>query len=297
MNAAADFISAFKESPAPGGSSFDFRLTLKAVTVTAPFWADPVGVRPGPVPPSQLRGLIPAARTTQSAVYYLRESGFTIAAAVVAAGALKPESTISYLGVTAPVITIAHTVRLSRQVMDDLPALEGQLNTRLLGGLRRVEETQILNGTGAAGQITGLMTAATITTGSTGPITAGNLPAEVAKAAGELADAGYAATGIVLNPGDYAAMAASAQPGAYAVPPGGPGALWGIPVALSARMAKGNYLVGQFSDGCQVFDREDASMQIAMNDRDNFVKDLLTARAEERLAFAIYQPGAFRKGS
>ena len=56
------------------------------------------------------------------------------------------------------------------------------------------------------------------------------------------------------------------------------------------------FLVGAFKLGAQIFDREDANVEISTEDSDNFRKNLVTIRAEERLALAVYRPESFIKG-
>jgi len=251
-----------------------------------------VGLGPAKVGPPGVRSLIPQARTTQAGVAYLRDA-WTDAAAVVAPKALKPEANMTSTAMVAPVVTIAQTVKLSRQLWEDYPALEAQLESRLLRGLRRVEEAQLLLGTGAGGQMLGLMTAAT-SQGLTVPLSGQALLDGIQAAAAALTAAGpgYVATGVVLNPSDWIAAQRS-QPSLAMASSG----LWGLQAAASIAMPVGNFLVGAFDVGCQLYDREDAHVEIADENMDDFVKDLLTARAEERLALAIYTPAAFRKAA
>jgi len=62
-------------------------------------------------------------------------------------------------------------------------------------------------------------------------------------------------------------------------------------------MTLDNFLVGAFKLGAQIFDREDANVEISTEDQDNFIKNLVTIRAEERLALAVYRPESFVKGA
>ena len=61
-------------------------------------------------------------------------------------------------------------------------------------------------------------------------------------------------------------------------------------------MTVDKFLTGAFQLGAQIFDREDANVEISTEDSDNFRKNLVTVRAEERLALAVYRPEAFVKG-
>jgi HK97 family phage major capsid protein len=122
------------------------------------------------------------------------------------------------------------------------------------------------------------------------------MAAAISTAMDEVITAGYIPSGVVLNPADWSAMArtdltADAYLFGY---PGLPG-IWGLPVVQTPAMPKGQFVVGDFLEGCQLFDREAASVLYATQNQDDFIRNLLTARAEERLAFLVYQPQCFRK--
>ena len=61
-------------------------------------------------------------------------------------------------------------------------------------------------------------------------------------------------------------------------------------------MTADEFLVGAFQLGAQVFDREQANVVVATQNEDDFVKNMITIRGEERLAMALYRPEAFVKG-
>jgi HK97 family phage major capsid protein len=71
--------------------------------------------------------------------------------------------------------------------------------------------------------------------------------------------------------------------------------MWGLPVVATQAMSVDSALVGAFKLGAQIFDREDANVVIATQNSDDFEKNLLTIRIEERLALAVYRPAAFIK--
>jgi HK97 family phage major capsid protein len=106
---------------------------------------------------------------------------------------------------------------------------------------------------------------------------------------------------MVLNPVDWAAIELTKDSqGRYvfANPTGlaGP-VLWGKPVVESLAMTANLFLVGAFRMAAQIFDREDANVLISTEDQDNFVKNMVTILAEERLALAVYRPQALIKGN
>ncbi|MNW02387.1 Phage capsid family protein [compost metagenome] len=56
------------------------------------------------------------------------------------------------------------------------------------------------------------------------------------------------------------------------------------------------FLAGAFQMGAQVFDRWQARVEVATENEDDFVKNMVTVLAEERLALAVYRPEAFIYG-
>jgi HK97 family phage major capsid protein len=73
--------------------------------------------------------------------------------------------------------------------------------------------------------------------------------------------------------------------------------IWGKAVIPTNSIAAGTFLVGAMQMGAQVWDRQDANVQISYEDGDNFKKNMATLRAEERLALTVYRPAAFVSGS
>jgi len=110
----------------------------------------------------------------------------------------------------------------------------------------------------------------------------------------------YPATGHVMNPIDWAWVETLKDTtGRYII--GNPqGAiaptLWGLPVVQTQSMAVDKFLTGAFKLGAQLFDRWLARVEIATENEDDFVKNLITMLCEERLALAVYRPEAFIYG-
>jgi len=117
----------------------------------------------------------------------------------------------------------------------------------------------------------------------------------------ELAE--YPATGIVLHPTDWynIEILKDGVSGGYLIaqPQNGMTGprLWGRDVVSTQAMTQDTALVGAFRMGAQIFDKEDANVAISSEDSDNFRKNMVTIRAEERLALAVYRPQAFIKNA
>lgn len=249
-----------------------------------------------------IRDLLTPGNTASNAIQYVKETGFTNSAATVSetSGATKPQSEIKFDIVTTPVTTIAHWVLATKQILDDVPQLRSYIDGRLRYGLEYVEEGQMLNGGGTGTDLNGIYTQATPYSAPT------NLPAPVTSidvlrlAMLQAFLAELPPTGHVLHPTNWAEIElVKDTTGRHIIGNpvnGGPSTLWRLPVVETPAMTVGKFLTGAFKLGAQIFDREEANVEISTEDSDNFRKNLVTIRAEERLAMAVYRPEAFIKG-
>lgn len=246
-----------------------------------------------------VRALLAPGQTASNSIEYEREKLFTNSAAPVAEGALKPQSELQTEDATAPVRTIAHWMRASVQVLADVPGLRSMIDQRLRYGLALAEEAQLLSGSGTGQNLLGLITAATAYA-APGSLTATTQLDILRLMILQTALAEYPANGIVMNPVDMAAIEmAKDTTGNYLV--GNPQGviqknLWGLPVVETQAIGVDKALVGAFNMAAQIFDRQDATVEVSTEDQDNFVRNKVTIRAEERLALAIYRPQAIVYG-
>jgi HK97 family phage major capsid protein len=252
-----------------------------------------------------VRDLITPGRTAGNAIQFVKETGFTNNAATVTetAGTAKPQSDIKFDVVNTSVTTIAHYVKATKQILDDAPQLQSYIDGRLRYGLMYVEENQLLNGGGTGTDLNGIYTQASTYAAPIAPSAAGNLTKidVIRLAILQAALAEYPVTGIVMHPSDWTDIELTkTDQGQYLFtnPQNGTEPrLWRLPVVETQAMSIDRFLVGAFRLGAQLFDREDANVEISTEDQDNFIKNLVTIRAEERLALAVYRPEAFVKGT
>lgn len=250
----------------------------------------------------RVRDLITPGQTSSSNIEYPAETGFTNAAAPVAEGNLKPKSDITFELRSAPVRTIAHYFKASRQILDDAVGLASYIDGRARYGLQFVEEAQILYGNGSGANLNGIMPQASAYAAPSGVTVTGETPIDRLRLAILQATlALYPASGIVLNDTDWARIELTKDTqGRYIIgsPQGQIAAtLWGLPVATTLAMAVNDFLVGAFQLGAQLFDRMAIEVLVSSENEDDFIRNLLTIRAEERLALAVYRPAAFVKGN
>ena len=247
-----------------------------------------------------VRDLITPGTMDGNALEYVKETGFTNAADMVAEGAKKPESSLKYDVVSTTAKVIAHYVKASRQILSDASQLASMIDGRLRYGLAFKEEQQLLNGTGVGQQLLGIIPQATAFVNPMVPPGTGTSIDMIRQAMLQAFLAEYPATGIVMNPIDWATIELLKDTtGRYIIgnPQGSINAtLWNLPVVETQAVQVDKFLTGAFKLGAQVFDRWQARVEVATENEDDFVKNMVTILAEERLALAVYRPQAFVYG-
>lgn len=257
-----------------------------------------------PVPMRRLvvRDLITPGQTASSSIEFAQEQGvFTPYAAMVSEGATKPYANLQFNLKAAPVRTVAVLMKASRQIMDDAPMLQSFIDGRLRYDLAYVEEGELLLGDGTGQHLTGLVTAATAYAQQFTPAGTEQAIDRLRQASLQATLALYPATGYVLHPTDWAKIETLKDTqGRYLVgDPQGRIAktLWGLPVVDTQAMTVNHFLTGAFMLGAQIFDRMGIEVLLSTENSDDFEKNMITIRGEERLALAIYRPTAFVTGT
>ena len=262
------------------------------------------GVVPGAFQMLTIENLLNSATTSSNAIEFTKENAFTNNAAEASEGAAKAESAITWSLVNMPVSTVAHWIKISRQLAMDNVALAAYVSNRMRYGVQRKVETQLCVGDGTAPNISGIFDSGNYTahgylSGALGAV----LPKLVLirKMIADSWAAGYPAEAILLNPVDFAAIeielfTSAAGQTLFNVDAGGTMRLFGIPVVQSVGVTADTVAVGAFSQAYTVYNREGVTVELSESDGDNFTKNLITVRAERRLALATEVPGAIRAG-
>lgn len=247
-----------------------------------------------------VRQLLAPGRTTSNSIEWVQEKGFTNNAGTQAAeGDEKPESNIQLELKNTPVVTVAHWIRASKQVLSDVAQLQSYIDQRLRYGLMFEEERQLLLGDGTGGDLSGLVANSTAFNPAFTPDSPTFIDQlRLAMLQAQLAE--WPATGHILHPTDWARIELtkdSQNRYIWANPVGvnGP-TMWGLPVVATQAMPEDTFMTGAFVPAAQIFDREDANVIISTEDRDNVIRNLVTILCEERLALAVYRPEAIIYG-
>ena len=197
---------------------------------------------------------------------------------------------------------IAAFIKETDEYIDDAPFLASAINGRLLNYLRLREEDYLLTKLKAAS-----ITADTTSwANSAGAMAIADLIFE--KIQQVQAESGFAADAIIMNPktwqtlrlGKYGSTNEYIGGGYFADGQGKQ--LWGIPVYTSSFVeapvsgsAKGEIFVGAFRSCGSVVSKGGVSVEATNTDQDDFIKNRMTIRAEERVALAVRRPAGFIK--
>jgi HK97 family phage major capsid protein len=256
-----------------------------------------------------VRDLLRVSPTSSNSVEFVRETsaGTTNAAAPQGKGSspqvyenvAKAESALAFELIPRPIQTLAHWIPASRQVLDDSAMLKSFIDGRMIYFLKVVEEDQLLNGTGSGGELYGITAEATaFDSADVGDHQLDTLRGAIK----QVQVSGFNPNGVVLNAADWANIELlksttdevylASNPRVANQP-----TIWGVNVVISNAMDSGKFLVGDFQQGAELFDRQQASIEISREHASFFTSNMVAILCEERIALATYQPNAFRYGA
>ena len=275
------YVKAATDTQTSPAGAVDFATTFDRNVVTAPRTA------------LVIRDLFGAETISGSTLQYLVEGAMQGTPAVTAEGAEKPQ--IHFADPTVKTVSlkkIACHIKESDEYIDDYPFLASAINGRLLYQLGLVEQNTL---------VTDLLATSGIQTGSiTAAATYLDVAEAILQAAMDVQDgSGFAADAIALNPADWFKLRTlklttneyfgGGPFGAQNIPN-----LWGIPVCVTTAVAANKFIVGAFKTCGSVVSRNGISVEATNTNEDDFVKNLMTIRAEERLALAVRRPAGFK---
>lgn len=247
--------------------------------------------------------------TTSNQISYVKETSFNNSAAGVAEKGAKPQSDDTIARAVEQVGKIAHFMKTTDELVQDAPSYQSFLQNRLVFGVQLKEDGDLLNATGYPSvngllNRTGMQTAIAETTG-----TLANPSLVIDAVYQQITAIRFNAfvepDAVVVNPTDWQniRLAKDANKQYYA---GGPftgaygnggysnvDALWGLRVVITPAIAAGTMLVGGYQECAQLFRRQGVTVEMTNSNVDDFQNNLITVRAEERLALAVYRPGGF----
>ncbi|AVR56675.1 major capsid protein [Microbacterium phage Didgeridoo] len=260
------------------------------------------GVYATPLRRLTIADLLGKGSMSNTSLTYWVQGAVEGAPTAVAEEGQKPQIHFNFTPVTEALSKIAVITKVSDEAMADTDYLVSVINSQLVGRLVVVEEDQILNGSGTAPNLrgilnrTGLQTYATTATYSAQKGFDAIFHAITMVATGSAQET---ADGIVINPADYETLrlAKDGDQRYYAGGPfeGGNPGLWGVRTIVTPAIAAGTVLVGAFSSAAQLFRKGGIQVDSTNSDSTDFQFNRVALRAEERILLAVYRPTAFVK--
>jgi HK97 family phage major capsid protein len=108
------------------------------------------------------------------------------------------------------------------------------------------------------------------------------------------------ATGAVVNSADWFRLQGLKDANGRYIGSGPMGTVmptaWGLDVVPSNSMPAGKFLVGSFANAATIYDRLQPVVLVSTEDRDNFIRNMVTILCEERVALAVRRPEALIYG-
>lgn len=286
----ADELAALKENRGTVSASMKAYNDAEVTTTIYDYDRNPVDARPA----LGVRDLFGAEAISGNALTYYVLSAAEGTIDGTAEGAAKDRIHIPYTAKTAALTKIAAYLKESDELLSDAAFLESAIRNRGVYEIDKAIESYLVS---ALAGTTGVQVYGTA-------ITFDNI---LAAKQDIIADTGYTPDAMIINPADWATLLQSKDNNnQYLL--GGPGfgsygnggyfanpKVWGMTVIESAAVTEGNVIVGAFKAGASVVTKagEGQRVEVSNSDQDDFIKNMVTVRFEERLVEAVRVPAAF----
>ena len=212
----------------------------------------------------------------------------------VAENGAKPQVHIPYTAKTAALAKVAAFIKETDELLSDNAFLESAIRNRGVYEFDKAVENYL---------VTTLLGTSGVQSGQSSISFDNILEAKQ----DIMADTGYAADTIIINPADWCTLLQSKDDnhqyllGGPAFGPYGNGGyvgnpkVWGLDVIESAAVPQGECIVGAFKAGASVVNKagEGMRLEVTNSDQNDFIYNRLTVRLEERLLLAVRVPAAF----
>lgn len=298
------FVKAAKKANASKGQHFSVHTSaFKAATDTQ---TSPTGISQfatnldynvvtAPRTALVIRDLFGSETISGSALTYLVEGAMEGTPAVTAEGAKKAQ--VHFANPTAVTVSlkkITEFIKESDEYINDYPFLASAINGRLLYALGLKEQNELVS------DLLGTSGIQTDSTSWTGTTKADELADIIFSALMDVQEqSGYAADAIVMNPATWQLIRLGKDSnnqyygGGYFADGQGK-QLWGVPVVVTTAVTASQIIAGAFKTCGSVVSKGGVSVEATNSNEDDFLHNLMTIRAEERLALAVRRPAGFK---
>ena len=261
--------------------------------------------------PYVIPALIDTITTDQYQYKYLEETTYTNNSAPTAEGSALGENALAFTERTEEIRKIGAFIPMTEELLADVSASQGYIDSRLRFMVRQTISDQIIGGSGSGVNLTGILNKTGINSFNYSSFS-GSLKriGQIFEAITEIQkDAFMNPDAIIMHPSDWYQVVTevNAVTTSGALNPLFVGAgnfndavrpsIWGVPVVVSTETTAGDCIVGTFGGGQAIHIVERQGMEVAMSDShdENFVKDIVVMKATVRMGLPIYRATAFAK--
>ena len=261
--------------------------------------------------PYVIPALIDTITTDQYQYKYLEETTYTNNSAPTAEGSALGENALAFTERTEEIRKIGAFIPMTEELLADVSASQGYIDSRLRFMVRQTISDQIIGGSGSGVNLTGILNKTGINSFNYSSFS-GSLKriGQIFEAITEIQkDAFMNPDAIIMHPSDWYQVVTevNAVTTSGALNPLFVGAgnfndavrpsIWGVPVVVSTETTAGDCIVGTFGGGQAIHSVARQGMEVAMSDShdENFVKDIVVMKATVRMGLPIYRATAFAK--
>lgn len=264
-------------------------ISTTGTATNIPYSQAPFGPVLRPARKVNIRDLVPVVNSSTGTFVYYRQTrpvGAGSFAFQGGQGNLKNQLDYNLQQVIVSADYLAGTARIAKQMLQDIPYMQSFVSGQLLEDYRRSESGAFIP---------------TLVAGSTSVSPASTVTAEkIIQVIALLMGNDYDANGIVTDSTTWAKIM-NTKPNDYSLPGGGAAVtidamgivrFLGMPMLVQNNISEGDIIVGDFTKAI-IIQAEGLSVGFFDQDQDNVVRNLITARVEARVAFAVLDSAAF----
>lgn len=261
------------------------------------------GIKAEALRAEHVRSLLPTGSTNAQTISFVKEANAENGAATVAEGSTLAQSDIDLVESTVKLEKIGTYLRITEEMMSDIPALTSFLSARIPQRILAAEDNQILNGDGSTPNLDGLFTDGTAFAagGFANAIESANEYDALMVALNQLQLSNYKANVIMLNPTDlHKIVLLKSTANEYLknqIYQGLQPSIAGVPIVTNTAVTAGKFLAMDSNRATQLWVRQNLAVEFSKEDSTNFRDGFITVRATERVALSNYEPKAIVQGT
>jgi HK97 family phage major capsid protein len=261
------------------------------------------GIKADALRSEHIRSLLPTGSTSAQTISYVKEANPEDGAAAVSEGSTLAQSDIDLVESTVKLEKIGTYLRITEEMMNDIPALTSFLSARIPQRILAAEDNEILNGDGSTPNLDGLFTDGTAFAagGFANAIESANEYDALMVALNQLQLANYKANVILLNPTDlHKIVLLKSTANEYLknqIYQGLQPSIAGVPIVTNTAVTAGKFLAMDSNRATQLWVRQNLAVEFSKEDSTNFRDGFITVRATERVALSNYEPKAIVQGT